>query len=391
MPKDSAYFKQLLQLYLENKCTPIQLQELFTLLNKDQSNRMLLEIMQAEFSTSLADLNEGANKNEKAEASIIVTAKVLPLYKRKWIQVAAAIIFILAGTVLYYKIGDKENTANQLSENSSPIQAILPGEDKAVLILGNGEKIILDSSLRGTIALQGNAVISKNKTGQIIYDASGAINNNDDVVYNTVKTPKGGFFKVVLPDGSEVWLNASSSIYFPTRFTGNERKVTISGEAYFEVVKNQAKPFKVSFYDETIEVLGTHFNVMAYDDEPNIQTTLLEGAIKISNGKGTVFVKPGQQAISEKNKKIELINGVNTDHIVAWKNGLFDFDNDSLPFIMRQLSRWYNVDILYQEKYSNGHYVGSIRKQSNIREVLKMLELAGDVQFSIVGNKILVK
>jgi ferric-dicitrate binding protein FerR (iron transport regulator) len=151
-------------------------------------------------------------------------------------------------------------------------------------------------------------------------------------------------------------------------------------------------PFKVKINEaEEIKVLGTHFNVMAYKEEKYTKATLLEGSIKIHNRDESIFVKPGGQAILQNDGEIELVHSVNTDHIIAWKNGLFDFDNDDLPYIMRQLSRWYDVDIVYNDKIPEGHYAGSIRKQSNITEVLKMLELAGDVQFSIIGKKILVK
>jgi ferric-dicitrate binding protein FerR (iron transport regulator) len=273
-----------------------------------------------------------------------------------------------------------------------PSNTIAPGGNKAILTLGNGQKVILDSAGNGTIAFQGNSRITKNDKGEIVYDATAQTNNFSEILFNTISTPNGGQYKVVLPDGTNVWLNAASSIRFPTKFVGKERAVAITGEVYFEVTKNASMPFKVKINEaEEIKVLGTHFNVMAYKEEKYTKATLLEGSIKIHNRDESILVKPGGQAILRNQGEIELVNNVNTDHIVAWKNGLFDFDNDDLPYIMRQLSRWYDVDIVYTDNVPEGHYAGSIRKQSNITEVLKMLELAGDVQFSIVGKKILVK
>jgi ferric-dicitrate binding protein FerR (iron transport regulator) len=393
MAMDPLHYKKLLQLYLDNKCSPAELKELFAFLKEKESNRVLLEQMRDEFDNVF---DEASEKNTEIPLTVSkdMELAVIPFYKKRWIsRVAAAAVLIIIGAAAYFIISDKNQNQKVIAvEKAIPANTIAPGGNKAILTLGNGQKVILDSAENGTIALQGNSRITKNDKGEIVYDATAPTNNFSEILFNTVSTPNGGQYKVVLPDGTNVWLNAASSIRFPTKFVDKERAVAITGEAYFEVTKNASMPFKVKINGaEEIEVLGTHFNVMAYKGEKYTKATLLEGLIKIHNRDESIFVKPGGQAILQNDGEIELVHSVNTDHIIAWKNGLFDFDNDDLPYIMRQLSRWYDVDIVYNDKIPEGHYAGSIRKQSNITEVLKMLELAGDVQFSIIGKKILVK
>lgn len=385
MQKDEAYFQQLFQLYLENKCSPSQLRELFSYLGKSDADRMIIEQLQNEFSSSFS---AGNNPKDRVPAK---GAIIIPLYKKRWLKyaVATAVIIILSIScyLTFFLSSAKKNIAQHPANTNN---TILPGGDKATLTLADGRTIFLDSTSIGTIARQGNTKIVKNSNGQIVYtpQTSGV----NEVYFNTISTPSGGQFHIVLPDGSDVWLNASSSIKFPSGFTGNERKVEISGEAYFEIVKNVSMPFKVRVDgNEEIEVLGTHFNVMAYNNEEASKTTLLEGSIKITNNSITNFLKPGQQAISGKAGKINIVSDVNTSHVIAWKNGLFDFDNDMLPEIMRQIARWYNAEVVYQGTVPSGHYAGSIKRESNITQVLDMLEFAGNVKFSIDGTKIIVK
>jgi len=386
--KDVSYFKKLFGLYRDNQCSPAQVKELFKYINENEYNREILNQLHDDFEHEFENDSKPFRLN-KVESEKEV-AKVIPLYKSTWRRLAiaaAGIIFIAAGAYFLFNMKPDEAL---VAKNSIEKEDITPGGNRAILTLGNGKQIILDSTLQGTIALQGNATITKNNEGQIVYDASKG-NAGAEILYNTVSTPVGGIFKVVLPDGSNVWLNAGSSVYFPTSFTGNERKVTITGEAYFEIAKNEAQPFKISVNNkEEIQVIGTHFNVMSYENEPDTRITLLEGAIRISKENKKIVLKPGQQAISGKGY-IQKTNELNTIHEVEWTNGLFDFQDDNLPYIMRQLSRWYNIDVVYSGNVPQGHYVGSIRKQSGIREVLKMLELAGDVSFSIVGKQIVVK
>jgi transmembrane sensor len=394
MERDPKNFKELFQLYLSNQCSPQQMKELFDFIKKNSADRLLLKELNHEFETAFKDEDfqekpDSDNVNFQPKNPVII-----PLYKRPWVKAAAAVILFIISIGSYWMLSNN-NVKQELVKKEAIIKPgalIYPGSNKAVLTLANGQHIILDSTTNGVIALQGNSKIIKDENGLIKYDSAGQHTVNESAFFNTVSTPNGGQYQLILPDGSKVWLNAASSIRFPARFSGSERKVEITGEVYFEVVKNAGMPFKVGVNkEEEIEVLGTHFNVTAYSDESNIRATLLEGSIKIKNREAVNFIKPGQQAILRSNGNTDIVNNVNLDHEIAWKNGLFDFDNDNLPDIMRRLSRWYNVEIIYSGEIPKGHYVGAVRRQANITEVLKMLELAGDVRFSIVGNKILVK
>jgi transmembrane sensor len=213
------------------------------------------------------------------------------------------------------------------------------------------------------------------------------------VLYNRITTPRGGQYRLVLPDGTRVWLNSASSIRFPTRFDGHERKVELMGEGYFEVAKNASKPFRVAFAGSgEVEVLGTHFNINAYEDEPSLKVTLLEGSVRVRSAGDSKVLQPDEQAvISGASAAISVQKGIDVNQVVSWKDDLFDFNNDPLPAVMRQLSRWYDADISYRGIIPEGHYTGSIRRQASLSEVLRMLELAGGVHFSIEKKQIVVE
>jgi len=263
---------------------------------------------------------------------------------------------------------------------------IAPGSNKATLTLQDGSTINLNDAESGTLARQGNTQIVKSATGGIVYN--GNAGTADKVLYNTMTTPRGGQYRLTLPDGTDVWLNSASSITYPTAFVGNERNVTVTGEAYFEVAKDKSKPFHVAAGNQNIEVLGTHFNVMAYADEEYIKTTLLEGSVKVREHGNTSLLKPGEQAVVGKNGGI-LVKTANIDEAVAWKNGYFKFDRVDIKHIMRQVARWYDVDVLYEENMPDDEFVGKIGRGENITQVLHLLELE-HVHFKIEGKKITV-
>ena len=242
--------------------------------------------------------------------------------------------------------------------------------------------------MNGQVAKQGGAQIEKLTNGQLVYTP--LINKSDKVVFNTLATPRGGQFKLSLPDGSEVWLNAVSSIRYPTAFIGNERKVEITGEAYFEIAHDAAKPFKVIVNGTEVKVLGTHFNINAYNDEATVKTTLLEGIVSLSNAASAVVtLKPGQQAQIGNSRDIKVINNVDIDQEVAWKNGYFSFYKADLQTVMRQIGRWYDLEILYEGKIPERQFGGKIDRNSNATEVLKILE-ESKVHFRIEDGKIVV-
>jgi ferric-dicitrate binding protein FerR (iron transport regulator) len=207
---------------------------------------------------------------------------------------------------------------------------------------------------------------------------------------NTIQTPRGGQYQVILPDGTKVWLNAASSLTYPTAFTGGDRAVQLRGEAYFEVAGNKEKPFKVMVGNMQVNVLGTHFNVMAYEDENAIQTTLLEGAVQVTNGGVSHLLKPGQEGRLDRSSDAFRLLDVDADEAVAWKNGVFQFGGISIETVMRQIVRWYDVDVEYQGR-TNEHFRGTISRSANASEVFKMLELTGAVHFTIDGKKVIVK
>jgi len=315
-------------------------------------------------------------------------------YLIKWpiITVAAAILIFLS-VGLYLEL-NKRVAQNQLAHNHYHKDDIVPGSNKAILTLANGKQIILTGAINGTLAMQSRTEIKKKADGEIVYtvDKSKTGNSKLEVQYNTMTTPRGGQYWVTLPDGSKVLLNSASSLTYPTAFIGNERKVELTGEAYFEVAHDPVKPFKVNSNGQTVEVLGTHFNINAYSDEASIKTTLLEGAVRISKGGHMAMLKPGQQAqiaANVANSKINVTN-VDTEDAIAWKNGLFIFEGDNIQHIMRMVSRWYDVNVEYNGNVPDDIFGGSTSRFSDVSQVLNVLQLTGKVHFKIEGRKIIV-
>ncbi|WP_126249015.1 FecR family protein [Chitinophaga rhizosphaerae] len=263
---------------------------------------------------------------------------------------------------------------------------VVPGGNKAVLYLAGGQAITLDTAGNGAIASQGDVQVIKLDSGQLAYQGAGA---QGEVAYNTLATPRGGQFRIILPDGSSVWLNAASSLRFPTAFNGKERVVELRGEAYFEIAKNVQQPFRVQVKDMTVQVLGTHFNVMAYEDEATVRTTLLEGAVKVGQGGHSLDMRPGQQVTAHPAGNMSIQDGVDVEEAVAWKNGYFHFNHESLPGVMRQVGRWYDAEISYEGAVPDREFGGKIARSSSVKDVLKILELSG-IRFRIEGKKIIV-
>jgi hypothetical protein len=323
--------------------------------------------------------------------------KEVKALQNRWLMPAIAASFILLFSVgILWKFGTFSTSPSIVSSKivtHKKVQDIAPGGNKAILTLMDGSSLILDSTANGTISHQGSVSIQKLENGQLAYN----LNENglkESGLYNTISTPRGGQYHITLSDGSKIWLNAASSIRFPVAFTGKTRKVEITGEAYFEVAKNKEMPFHVIVGSSEIEVLGTHFNINSYNDESAIKTTLLEGSVKVSNNlEGTkstsVYLVPGQQAGISKDGKISVSNNADFEETLAWKNGRFHFKSADLNSILRQISRWYNVDIEYNGKVDL-HFSGQLTRNENVSKVLEKLELTGEVNFKIDGNKIIV-
>ena len=317
--------------------------------------------------------------------------------RRKWYFAAAAILLVFLTATVYRLTTTDSSSANSLAETSagSVVTDLAPGGNKAILRLADGSAIILDSAADGTLSEQGNIKVEKLSNGLLAYTIGGKqLTANDAAFYNTISTPRGGQYQVTLSDGTKVWLNAAASIRFPVFFAGNERRVEITGEAYFEVAKSINKPFKVKTIASEIEVLGTHFNINAYEDEAAVKTTLLEGMVKVSvpgtGGKNTSrFLQPGQQSGISKEGTISVLNNADTEEALAWKNGRFQFKSADIKSILRQISRWYDVDVVYKGNV-NLHFSGQLKRDEYVSKVFEKLALTGEVHFKIDGKKIIV-
>lgn len=305
----------------------------------------------------------------------------------KKIAVAAAITIVLGAAGYWWLVRDRITEVAVTENKPAVLRDVQPGGNKAILTLGDNSSIVLDSAANGKLAQQGNTVINKTKDGELRYEQSG---RKYEVAYNTLATPRGGQYQLVLPDGSKVWLNAASSIRYPTAFTGSERKVTVTGEVYFEVAHNVTKPFVVSVDETTIEVLGTHFNINSYSEEKSIRTTLLEGKVRVVAKGQSGVLQPGQQA-EWKSEGLAIINDVDIEKTMAWKEGKFLFEHDALPDIMRQISRWYDVDIIYEGTPPANRFSGIISRNRNLSEILSMLAATKNIHFTIEGKKIIVR
>lgn len=304
-------------------------------------------------------------------------SSVIRLFNWRKIAVAASVLVAIGiGTLVLFQKSDQSpvTVASKESDDKEP------GKTGAILTLSNGSKIVLDSIGNGLLANQNNTAVSK-KNGGVVYTAG----SNAQTVYNTMTTPRARQYNLELSDGTKVWLNASSSITFPTSFAANERKVTLTGEAYFEVAKDKTRPFRVLVNDMQVNVLGTHFNVNAYNDEATVNTTLLEGSVLLTEKGRKVLLKPGQQAQKQKSGAIVVNDNVNLDEVMGWKNGVFYFDNASLQTVLRQLSRWYDVDIVFEKEIPIRTFEGEIQKNLQLSQVLKILE-KNKVHFKIEGK-----
>jgi len=334
--------------------------------------------------------------------SVPENAVVRRMFNWKRTAVAASIVLVvgLGTAALVGVFTNKQTEPIAQSQQQRFKNDIAPAQDKAILTLSDGSSIILDDANNGNLATQGNSNIIK-KDGQLVYNESSKAPSPKEraggEAYNTITTAKGKQYELILADGTKVWLNAATSLRFPATFSGKDRVVELTdGEAYFEVAHNSSRPFKVNVAGRgDIEVLGTHFNVNAYKENASIQTTLLEGAVKFTSGNRLQILKPGQAAVvgvnTNNSNPIELIPDADIEHIMAWKDRLFDFDNEELTGVMEELSRWYDIDVVYQGPVPEGHYSGAISREVNISGVLKMFEALGGVEFSIDGNKVFVK
>lgn len=372
----------LLSQYKQDQCTTAELEELNEWFHAHNPGRQNME-----------DWLREAGGNEALTATLLqdlksrVNAPVRSINYRRIARIAAVLLVAASGIVLFY-------TRTQSNQHpivaQTPTYQIKPGGDKATLTLADGSKIVLDSAGNGQLAVQDNTQINKVTNGSISYEAADNQTANNKVVYNTLTTPRGGKFALTLADGTSVTLDAESSITYPVTFTGKERRVTITGQAYFEVVHNAAQPFRVVTKGQVIEDIGTAFNVNAYQDDPSVKVTLAEGLINVSNSLKTVSLVPGQQAEINDGQQNIRVNEANVSEVVAWKNGWFAFHNEPVKSVMKQAARWYDVDIEYEGADISKRFGGNISKYKDISELLENLRITGGINYRIEGRRIIL-
>jgi|SRR5665213_584716 len=384
----------LLKIYTEGRAIPRDEQELFDLIEIKRDEEIIKRHIKKLLSEQKSNDHVPAVEWERLFQKIVEEKNYRPndpvIRKISWTRLAAAVIFLLLGTGYYFFAAQKEQKERRGLAEIQPTKLIdiaPPAVVNAVLTLANGQRIILDSSGKGTLALQGSVNVVKLADGQIAYRGT-----SKEIEYNTLSNPRGSkIITLSLADGSKVWLNAESSLRYPTAFAGNERKVEITGEAYFEVVHNPAMPFVVCKSGTSIRVLGTHFNVNAYDDENSLDVTLLEGSVSVMNVHSIQpkVIQPGAQAKVDKNGAIELTKSVDLNEVMAWKNGFFSFKGADIESIMRQVSRWYNVEVIFKKPVTEKFYA-EVSKSTSVSTLLEILEATKAVQFKIKGNTIMV-
>jgi len=377
MPYDPSRITYLLQRYTDKSCTKEELEELFAVIAAAENDETLHRFMEEKFNEGSFPQMEIDIDTESVYASIVKKEPKRRIFTLPRVAAAAAVILLASWWFTQKNI--TTTTAPQIAKQE---KSILPGTDKATLTLADGSTVTLDSA--------GNQVISRGDTkisqqnGQLLYSSAGKTAEG----YNKLSTPRGGQFRVVLPDGTKVWLNSASSLRYPTAFAGKERIVELEGQGYFEVAQNAAQPFKVKANNMEVQVLGTHFDIMAYADENTVNTTLLEGAVQVKEGNAARLLKPGQQAILKGHAFT--VQEADIQKVTAWKNGLFVFNDMALPAILREVARWYDVEIVYETTPGAELYGGGIARKLNLENVLTLLEGSGFNHFRVEGRKVIV-
>ncbi len=401
MNKDKI--QHLLYKYFNDLTTDEENRELALLLQKSDLEDDIKQLMEEAWNsfsphhkifsekTSEEMLSRILDKKERNERPFFTTA--LSFLRKP--AAAAIILAVAAGSMLFYYTRPGNSLASVSPEVTAPSASpdILPGSNKAFLTLSDGRNIILDHASPGLLTTQGGTRVIKEEGDRLAYETT---SQEEEAVSgsNTLRTPRGGQYHLILPDGTKAWLNAASSIVYPVRFTGSQRQVRIEGEVYFEVAKqlkgNSRVPFIVNAGDVSVEVLGTQFNINAYSDEVAIKTTLLEGAVKVTTPGSSSLLNPGHEArVAAKSAEI-LISKANTDQAVAWKNGYFQFQQAGLQEIMRQLSKWYDIDVVYEGKPSQKAFTGEIPRSATLLQVLEILEI-NQIQLRVVDKQIIIR
>jgi ferric-dicitrate binding protein FerR (iron transport regulator) len=385
-------FRQLLNQYISDELSPAEKAELQQMMQQPEYAETLdafvREIMVSEQFSEIDSPVVKAQLDNYLSKHIDYKKSIHRLSPRLWLRVAAAIIVLLgtAGLFFYFNQPQRNIAATHVSKQQQDV--LPPANDKAVITLANGKQINLNDVATGAVTSEANADIIKLADGRIMYNVKG---KSSEVALNLLTVPRGTTpVHLTLSDGSHIWVNAASSLKYPAVFTGNNRTVEIAGEAYFEIAPDKNAPFIVKKIntDTRVQVLGTHFNVNAYDNEKSIEVTLMEGAVNVVKGNVQMRIKPRQQAVV-KDDDIQLNNTPDLEKIMSWKNNEFIFENDDIESIMRQLERWYDIEAIIKEP-SDRRYIGRINRNVPLSQVLDMFEKLGYINFEINDKKVTV-
>ncbi len=389
---DASFLEELFARFLDNRCSEEEIRLLMEYAEKEEYRELFSGMIDQVVTANHAEEESLyiLHKNVIDEVGMRITPPV-PARKtavRRWLpyRVAAAVaLLLLAGGV--WRWYSRSHVKTPADNAVAHIPNITPGGNKAILILANGAAVALDSAANGLLAQQGQTQVIKSATGNLVYTST--TGTSAEPLYNSIITPKGVQYQITLSDGTRVWLNASSTLRFPASFTGTNRQVALTGEAYFEAAINAEKPFVVAVDILRVTVLGTNFNIMAYKEERTINTTLLAGAVSVSEGHTTTLLKPGEQAQLGQQGNIRVVKKADIRAVMAWKNRLFWFEQDDIHTVMRQLSREYNIEVEIRGNIQR-HFTGSIPRDVNVSTVLEVLQKTGGVHFTMNNGKIIV-
>ncbi|SIN69059.1 FecR family protein [Chitinophaga niabensis] len=379
-------FESLFRAYMNQSCSEQDKEKLFTLMADKENDARLYEVIDKVMNEAGEEIEiEG----ERADEILSVLQQAIPQkHKRgriaaitRWAAAAAVVTGL--GTLYWIYPSSKPSESKQQVFTARDIQ---PASQGAILTLGDGKQVTLDSLQKGVIANQGGTHVSLTQ-GTIAYDDHRA----EEISYNTLSTPKGRLFHLVLPDGSDVWLNAASAVTYPTSFSGKDRVVTLRGEAYFDIKPDAKRPFSVKLADNMeVKVLGTAFNINAYENERVIATTLINGSVRVNAGNNSSILKPGYQANIAHTAPGIQVNRADTSQVLAWKNGIFNFEGADIQAVMKQLERWYDIDVQYENGIPAIVFGGKMDRNLSLSNIMRMLEIS-DVHCRLEGKKLIIR
>jgi len=409
----------LMERYRTNTCTRDEMEELFSLMRQGDGSGLLRDLQEQWDASARMQPVESPDWEVLFEAMMDQTRSLEPVFlpmvkrrrrsrTRRWFVLSLCFLLLLGGTgiVIRMRSASRVSVPRVAASPRRFKNDVQPGGNKAILTLSDGSSIVLDSAGNGTLSMQGNTRVLKLANGRLAYQAAHGADAGPG--YNTISTPRGGQYQIELPDGSKVWLDAGSSLRFPTAFSGKEREVQLSGEAFFEVSGDARRPFQVSVYSQEpgkseelqkVKVLGTQFNVMAYADEQLVKTTLIEGGIRVddnaavgTSSQSSYELRPGEQTLLHRDhaSSTHIVADADIDAAVAWKNGYFNFNKADIQTIMRQLSRWYDIDVSFRGNRGGDRvFFGGIQRNLPLSSIFNILERSG-VQFAIDGKNVVV-